>query len=248
MLAVVVFAAFAAGFVNALAGGGSFLTFPALIAAGLPPVDSNATSTVGLFPGQIATAFASRRSLVDASHDKRINVTALALISLIGGLVGGLLLLVTPQQIFSRIVPWLILFATIVFASGNLPGFSVTKVHLGQTGVLVAQALVSIYGGYFGGGIGILMLATLSFYGLRDIRVMNSLKILLAMLMNAGAVLTFSFTGLVHWWEALLVAVAALCGGFLGVHVSTRLKPTYFRAFVIATGIVLSIYFFIKPA
>ena len=120
---LVALAAFSAGFVNAVAGGGSFLTFPALIAAGLPPIDANASSTVPLFPGQIATGYFARDGLAAASADSRINVPVLATISLAGGLIGGLLLLVTPQTVFSRIVPWLILFATTIFAAGSfLPG------------------------------------------------------------------------------------------------------------------------------
>ena len=116
---IVALAAFAAGFINAVAGGGSFLTFPALIAAGLPPIDANASSTVALFPGQIATGYAARDGLAAAAADSRVNVPVLAAISLVGGFIGGILLLVTPQAVFSRIVPWLILFATTIFAGGN---------------------------------------------------------------------------------------------------------------------------------
>ncbi|HEX3494084.1 MAG TPA: TSUP family transporter, partial [Methylocella sp.] len=116
---LVALAAFVAGFINAIAGGGSFLTFAALIAAGLPPIDANASSTVALFPGQIATGYTARDGLAAASADSRVNVPVLAAISIAGGLIGGLLLLVTPQSVFSRIVPWLILFATAIFAGGN---------------------------------------------------------------------------------------------------------------------------------
>ena len=119
VFAIVALAAFAAGFINAFAGGGSFLTFPALIAAGLPPIDANASNTVALFPGQIATGYAARDGLVAASADSRVNVPVLAAISLVGGFLGGILLLVTPESVFSRIVPWLILFATAIFAGGN---------------------------------------------------------------------------------------------------------------------------------
>ena len=119
-IALVALASFAAGFINALAGGGSFLTLPALIAAGVPPIAANASSTVALFPGQITTGFAARDGIRAAAKDHRINVPALAAISLGGGLVGGLLLLVTPAELFARIIPWLILFATLVFAGGNL--------------------------------------------------------------------------------------------------------------------------------
>ncbi len=247
-LILVASAGFAAGFVNALAGGGSFLTLPALIAAGIAPVEANASSTVALFPSQIAMALASRQTLIEAAQDKRINVRLLSIISLVGGFFGGLLLLVTSQAAFSRIVPWLLLFATISFAVGMMPGFGRGQALLNRQGVYVAQALVSIYGGYFGGGIGILMLATLALYGLTDIFLMNGLKILLATLMNAAAVVTFAVTGLVHWPETLLVAVTSSLGGVLGVRLSRRIRPTHVRLFVIFIGIVLTIYFFIKPA
>jgi uncharacterized protein len=246
--ALVALAGFCAGFINALAGGGSFLTLPALIAAGIPPVDANASSTVALFPAQVATTFTERRTLAEVAQDRRINVIALSVISLIGGLVGGLLLLVTSQAVFSRIVPWLLLFATAAFAAGLMPGATRGKPWLDRRAVFVVQAIVSIYGGYFGGGIGILMLATLTLYGLTDIYLMNGLKILLATLMNAAAVVTFIISGLVHWPQTIIVAVAASLGGILAVRLSRTIKPTRIRLFVILIGIVLTIYFFVKPA
>jgi uncharacterized protein len=247
-LALVAFAGFAAGFVNALAGGGSFLTLPSLISAGIPPVAANASSTVALFPAQVSTTFASRRALSDIARDGSINVKVLSLISLVGGFLGGLLLLFTSQQTFSRIVPWLILFATVSFAAGMVPGLAHGKTILSRKGVYFVQWLVSIYGGYFGGGIGILMLATLALYGMTDIILMNGLKILLSALMNAAAVVTFIVTGLVHWPETLLVAVTSSLGGVFGVRLSHRIRPTHVRLFVIFIGIVLTVYFFVKPA
>lgn len=243
---LVALAAFAAGFINAVAGGGSFLTFPALIAAGLPPIDANASNTVALFPGQIATGFAARSGLARAQAG--INVPVLAAISLAGGLIGGFLLLLTPQTVFSAIVPWLILFATAVFAGGNFWIADAKKFRLNQTGVFVAQGLVAIYGGYFGGGAGILMLGTLTLFGLRDIWLMNSLKILLAVLMNAAAVVTFIIAGLVHWQWTIVVAVGAIAGGYAGLHAARRVPPQLVKSFVVAVGIVLTVYFFMKPA
>ena len=245
---LVALAAFSAGFINAVAGGGSFLTFPALIAAGLPPIDANASSTVALFPGQIATGYFARDGLAAASADSRINVPVLATISLAGGLIGGLLLLVTPQTVFSRIVPWLILFATTIFAAGSfLPG-GAKKFKLNRTGIFAAQGLVAVYGGYFGGGIGILMLASLTLFGLRDIWLMNSLKILLGMLMNAAAVVTFIIAGLVHWQWTIVVAIGAISGGYAGLHAARRVPAPIVRGFVVAVGLVLTVYFFMKPA
>jgi uncharacterized membrane protein YfcA len=245
---LVALAAFGAGFINAVAGGGSFLTFPALIAAGLPPVDANASSTVALFPGQIATAYAARSGLTAAAADRRVNVPVLALISLLGGLIGGILLLITPQAVFSRIVPWLILFATAIFAGGNFWLADAKKFSLNRAGVFVAQGLVAIYGGYFGGGIGILMLAALTLSGLRDIWLMNSVKILLAALMNAAAVVTFIAAGLVHWQWTIVVAAGAIAGGYAGLHAARRVAGQIVKNFVVAVGLVLSVYFFLKPA
>jgi uncharacterized membrane protein YfcA len=241
-------AAFAAGLINAIAGGGSFLTFPALIAAGLPPIAANASSTVALFPGQIATAYSARDGLRKASHDGRIDVPVLSLVSLIGGLLGGILLLSTPPSIFSAIVPWLILFATLVFAGGSFLREDRLPFKLKGIGIFVAQAIVAVYGGYFGGGIGILMLAMLTIYGLRDIWLMTSLKILFASLMNVAAVITFVIAGLVHWQETIIMAIAALAGGYMGLHASRRLPSSVIKTFVILMGLVLSISFFVKPA
>jgi uncharacterized protein len=248
ILGLLTIAAFAAGFINAVAGGGSFLTFPALIAAGLPPIHANASSTVALFPGQIATAYAVRSGLVAASADAQVNVPALAAISLIGGFVGGLLLLITPQALFSHMVPWLILFATSIFAGGNFWITDAKKFRLSKEGVFAAQGLVAIYGGYFGGGIGILMLAALTLSGLRDIWLMNSLKILLAVLMNAAAVVTFIIAGLVHWQWTIVVALGAIAGGYAGLHAARRVPAQLVKGFVVVVGLVLTIYFFLKPA
>ncbi len=245
-IAVVAIASFAAGFINALAGGGSFLTLPALIAAGVPPIAANASSTVALFPGQITTGFTARDGIKAAARDHRINVPALAAISLFGGLIGGLLLLVTPASLFNRIIPWLILFATLIFAGGNVLRSEEKRLHLNKTGVLIAQGFVAVYGGYFGGGIGILMLAALTLYGLRDIWLMNSLKILLAVLMNAAAVVTFIIAGLVHWRLTIVAGIAAIVGGYVGIHASRRLPQNVVKGFVIVIGLILTVYFFVK--
>jgi uncharacterized membrane protein YfcA len=245
-VALVALASFTAGFMNVLAGGGSFLTLPAFIAAGVAPIAANASSTVALFPGQIATGISSRDGIAAAAQDHRINAPALAAISLAGGLIGGLLLLVTPASLFSRIIPWLILFATLVFAGGNAVRPESGRFRLNGAGILIAQGFVAVYGGYFGGGIGILMLAALTLYGLRDIWLMNSLKILLAVLMNAAAVVTFIIAGLVRWDLTIIAAIAAIIGGYAGVHAARRLPPRVVKSFVIVVGLVLTVYFFLK--
>ncbi|ACK49081.1 protein of unknown function DUF81 [Methylocella silvestris BL2] len=245
-IAIVALAAFAAGFINALAGGGSFLTLPAFIAAGVPPIAANASSTVALFPGQIATGLSARDGIAAAAKDPRINAPVLAAISLIGGLIGGLLLLVTPPAIFARLIPWLILFATVIFAGGNAIREDSKLFKLNTVGIYLAQALVSIYGGYFGGGIGILMLAALTLYGMRDIWLMNSLKILLAVLMNAAAVVTFIVAGLVYWQLTIVAGVAAIIGGYAGIHAARRLPTRIVKGFVIMIGLILTVLFFLK--
>ena len=245
-LVLLILAGFGAGFINALAGGGSFLTFPALIAAGLPAIDANATSTLALFPAQVATTYAYRRSLAQSLQDPRIDGRLLAIISLVGGFFGAVLLLSTSEQLFERLIPFLLLGATLVFAAGMVMPKQAEKQLLGATGVLVAQCFVSIYGGYFGGGIGILMLAALTLYGLKDIVLMNSLKMALATLMNATATGVFLFSGRIHWLEGLVLSVGSIAGGFAGAHAGSRIPPLYVRLFVIFIGLVLSLHFYLK--
>ncbi|MCI4678486.1 sulfite exporter TauE/SafE family protein [Rhodoblastus acidophilus] len=243
---LLVLAGFGAGFINALAGGGSFLTFPALIGAGLPAISANATSTIALFPAQIATTYAYRDSLAKTLEDPRINGRILAIVSLVGGFFGAILLLSTSEHVFERLVPFLLLGATLVFAAGMVMPKKADKQVLSATGVLVAQCFVAIYGGYFGGGIGILMLAALTLYGLKDIVLMNSLKMLLATLMNATATAVFLFSGRVHWLEAVVLSAGSIAGGFAGAHAGSRIPALFVRLFVIFIGLVLSVHFYLK--
>ncbi len=243
-LLLIFFAGLAAGFINALAGGGSFLTFPSLIAAGLSPIAANATSTIALFPAQVATTYAYRAGLRQSLDDPRIDGHKLALISLVGGFFGAVLLLSTSEQVFAKLVPFLLLAATAVFAFGMIMPKQTENPWLSATGVLTAQVFVAIYGGYFGGGIGILMLAALTLYGLRDIVLMNSLKIALATLMNLTATGVFLFSGKIYWLEALVMAVGSIAGGFLGAHAGSRIKPLYVKIFVICVGLLLSLHFY----
>ncbi len=194
----------------------------------------------------MTTAFAARDGLKAAALDPRVDARVLGAISLVGGFIGALLLLVTPPAVFARIIPWLILFATTVFAAGSALKPDNRFMRLNAKGIYVAQAIVAIYGGYFGGGIGILMLAALTLYGLRDIWLMNSLKIFLATLMNAAAVLALVFTDLIFWRLTLIAAVSAIAGGYVGVHAARRLPPKIVRGFVIAMGVVLTVYFFVR--
>lgn len=238
-------AAAAAGVVNAIAGGGTLLTFPALLGAGVPPVAANATNTVALFPGQLASSFAYRSHIAD----ERQRAIVLAVPSLIGGVLGAWLLLALPERAFAIAVPWLILFACVVLAfQGQLKHLVARARHANHPAALwFAQLAIAIYGGYFGAGIGILMLASLSLMGLRDIHRMNGLKTILGMLINVIAFVFFAVKGLVVWPLAAVMAAGAVAGGWVGARAALRVDQRWIRRFVIGVGLVVSAWLFVKP-
>jgi uncharacterized protein len=238
-------AAFVAGVLNAVAGGGAFITFPALLLAGVPPVAANASSTVALFPGQATSAWAYRR---DIGGIGEFGVGVFIALSLVGGLLGAILLLATPNAVFAGLVPFLLLFATAVFAIGNFVPGATRRLRIGHGCVLAVQFVISVYGGYFGGGIGILMLAALTLYGMRDIHAMNGLKVLLAALMNGAAVIAFILSGIVLWPQTLVMAVAAIAGGYVGALAAKRVDQRLIKGFVVALGVALTAYFFVRGA
>lgn len=241
---LLVVAGFFAGMINSVAGGGSFLTFPALVFAGVPLVASNATSTVALLPGTFASIFSYRGRTADIPG---LNYWALLTVCIAGGLLGSVLLLKTPESAFVSIAPWLLLFATIVFAFGKqISGFLRARFHIGAVVLFCIQGLIAIYGGYFGGGIGIMMLAGLSLYGMTDINAMNGLKTTMGGAMNLVAAMIFIFSGLVHWQEAAVMAIASTAGGYLGATYAQKLDPRYIRATVIIVGALMTIYFFVR--
>ena len=240
---VLFIAAFCAGIQNALAGGGSFLTFPALMLTGLDARAANITSTVALFPGQITTGLAGRRHVSDLPQ---LSFKALFAISLLGGVLGAILLLVTPVSVFEFLVPWLVLFATFVFLWGSF--FRKTNENskpLGPGGAIAAQFAISIYGGYFGGGIGILMLAALTIAGL-DVRKAGATKNVLAGVMNASAVLIFLFSKDVAWTQVMVASVASIAGGQVGAYALKRVNEKILRVCIIILGFGLAIGLFIK--
>jgi len=248
--AVILFlAAVLAGALNSVAGGGSFISFPTLIFTGVPAITANATSTVALWPGSVASVGAYRREFRPWP-----GLFLLGLSSLVGGLLGAELLLHTPPATFVRLIPFLLLVATLLFTFGGslTAGLRrrVEKMEMAPwviTGALAfIQLIIATYGGYFGGGIGILMLAALALAGMENIHEMNALKTLLATCINGVAVVTFIAAGAVAWPQALVMLVGAITGGYGGAHIARQLNPLLVRRFVSVVGVVLTVYFFIR--
>lgn len=237
-------AAIWAGAQNALAGGGSFITLPLLILSGMNPRAANITSTIALFPGQVASGWTGRSLAAGAAG---LSLRSLVTISLIGGAVGAGLLLVTSPSFFARLLPWLILFATIVFAWGSFGPRRHDAAHLGPVGVTAAQFCISVYGGYFGGGIGFLMLAALTASGV-TMRVAGATKNVLAAVMNASAVLIFIFSPEVKWLTAAVYAVGAIVGGVIGGHLIRIANERVLRLLVVLIGLALTVGLFIRGA
>lgn len=231
---VLALAGFGAGVVNSIAGGGTFLTFPALIWAGVPPVAANATSTVAVFPGYLGGTLGYRKELKSLSRRQIIRLT---LITLLGGLIGSLLLLVSSNEAFSMIVPFLLIFATTAFLLGErlrtwTARFTATATPEGAVGLFV----VSLYGGYFNGGLGIVLLALFAMWGWRDIHLMNGVKSGLSFALSAISVVTFAVAGLVVWPLALVMMVAAILGGYSGAWIARIIPVAAARGFVVLMG------------
>ncbi|HEX4208152.1 MAG TPA: sulfite exporter TauE/SafE family protein [Ktedonobacteraceae bacterium] len=239
------------GTLNSVAGGGSFFTFPALLFTNMPGIPANATSTVALWPGSIAGAVAYRNEL--AKQQKGLLLLLIGT-SLIGGILGALLLLYTPQSTFVLLIPYLLLLATLLFTfsgpiTARLRKQSLEKNELtwkSLLGISILQLVIATYGGYFGGGIGILMLASLALMGLENIHVMNALKTVLASCINGVAVVTFIIAGIVSWPQALLMIVGGIIGGYGGAYYARKIDPKWVRLFVMVIGFALTIYFFVK--
>ncbi len=249
-LAIAAVAALVGGVMNSMAGGGTLLTFPALIAAGLSPLSANATSTVALLPGALSSMLGYRKEVAGARHWARL----LTLPSLVGGGLGALLLLNTPGATFDAVVPWLVLAATGLFViqrpllawirrHEQAPLDEAALVERGPTLALIAwQLLIGVYGGYFGAGVGILMLAALGFMGFSNIHRMNGLKNWSGFCMNAVAAATFAVSGIVDWPVALSMAVGAIAGGYLGSRGAQRLPQGVVRGFVAVVGLTSGVW------
>ncbi len=239
----------AAGAINAVAGGGTLVTFPTLLFFGTPPIIANATSTVALVIGTSGSIYGYRQHLPAVKPW----LWRFAPISIVGGLIGAVLLTFTSNKTFSKLVPFLILFATILFlAQGILRrlwqpgGQSHRPRHFAFWLPLLFQLAVAIYGGYFGAGIGILMLACLGFIGHGDIYEMNTLKTILSSLINVVAAAWFIFAGLIQWKKAGVMIFGALAGYYLGSHYSQRIPQTRVRQLITAIGFILSAVIFYK--
>lgn len=235
--------AFVAGIVNAVAGGGTLLTFSALVAV-LNPVHANATSTLALWPASIAAAWGYRQEL----SESRRHLTWLWPPSLIGGIVGSLLVIKLPDRVFASAVPWLLVAASVLLLVqrpmqrwiGAHPHAKPSRRTLAA--IIFFQLLVGIYGGYFGAGIGILMLSSLAFMGIPDIHHMNGVKNVLGATMNGITVVIFALAGVIVLKYALAMALAATLGGYAGARVARRMRPAYVRAVVVAIGFAVAFY------
>ena len=244
-----------AGALNALAGGGSFVSFPALLFLRIPPVEANATNTVALWPGLAASTIA---------YVKRLNAPLRVLVPLLvtsvaGGWAGALLLLKTPQHTFMRLVPWLLLAGTLLFAFGNSIRAMVGKnAVIGKNGGdlrdiswpaivvgSIAELLVAVYGGYFGAGIGFMTLGMLAMMGMRDIHAMGAIRTLLAVAINAAAVVTFIVAHAVLWPQCAVMIAGSLAGGWFGAHYAQKADPRKVRGVVIGVGVAMTAYFFV---
>lgn len=235
-------AGFAAGAINSMAGGGSFLTFPSLVFAGVPPIMANASSTVALVPGSLASALSYRHD-IRALEEKRLK--AWWFVCLIGGAIGAVLLLSTSDKAFRQIAPWLLLFATLLFAFGNQVSLAFRgRLHGNHALMLAVLVPVSIYGGYFGGGMGIMVLAAFRLYGLTDIHGMNGMKAILGGSLNAIASIIFIAAKQIDWRPTLIMMAAAIAGGYIGPMLARRMPQPLIRAIVIFVGAGMTAYFF----
>ena len=238
-----------AGAVNAVAGGGTLITFPSLLAAGLSARVANMTSTVAIWPGSIGGSLAYRKEL--SERTSRLKV--LSAPSILGALAGSILLSVSPDAVFDAIVPYLIIFASLVLAANARlsklalrHGFAAQHEAYMPSSMYVVMFLVGVYGGYFGAGIGILMLAAISILAPDDLQHSNAVKGLLGLLMNFTAVIVFAFLGLVEWGPAAVMAVCSTLGGYAGVSVARRMNSNVLRAVIVAWGLSMGLYLLLK--
>jgi hypothetical protein len=248
--ALLFLAAAVAGVINAVAGGGSFISFPALIFAGVPAVSANATNTAALWPGSAASVGAYRAEL----WEQRGQIMLFGGTSLVGGLLGALLLLRIPDAAFDALIPYLMLVATLIFAASPAITRYTRRLAPGASAaggarralLLIGYLAVAVYGGFFGAGLGILILAVLGLLGFENIHEMNALKTFQAVLINGVAVATFVVAGIIHWPQALVMTVGAIAGGYGGAAVARRMPAERVRTAVLVISVSLTAYFFLR--
>ena len=233
------------GALNSVAGGGSFIAFPALLFSGIAPVVANATNTVALWPAGLASAFAYRHDL----PGPRSTLIVLSIASFVGGIAGAVLLLKTSETTFVHLLPWLLLVASVLFTAGKrltskIRAQSATPRALAA--VAVVQTVIAIYGGYFGGGMGILMLAALSLVGMTNIHAMNALKTILGAVINGVAVLAFIIAGAVAWRPGSVMVLGGILGGYAGAALARRIAPARVRTFAGIVAWSMTVYFFVR--
>jgi hypothetical protein len=236
------------GAINAVAGGGSFIAFPALLFTGVPPVAANATNTLALWVGVTASGGAYRNRL---NISRRVMIP-LIVTSVFGGLAGAFLLIKTPAQTFLKVLPWLLLGATLLFAFGKhltgriAAGISSDATRGAITGASIFELVVAVYGGYFGGGMGIMNLAMLAALGMTDIHAMNALKVVLGGVINGVATVTFVITGAIVWPEGIVMTAGAILGGYFAAKWAQKMPQSWIRNFVIFVGAAMTVYFFVQ--
>jgi uncharacterized protein len=243
-------ASFIAGVINAMAGGGSFISFPAMLAIGVPPIQANATNTVALWPGQLVSVWALRTDL------RRDLLAVVITASIVGGVGGAVVLLITPQITFMHLIPWLLLVASLLFwVSGPVSRWLRSRTekahvpHKPSVPVLFLAILpVTFYIGYFGAGAGFLLMSALAFFGVEEMHELNSLKVVAACTSNFCAVVTFICGGAIVWHYCLISMVFAGIGGYAGAQYSRKMNPDVLRAVVVTIGCVMAAYFFWRQA
>ncbi|WP_415891668.1 sulfite exporter TauE/SafE family protein [Neptuniibacter sp. PT8_73] len=241
-------AGFFGGVLNAIAGGGSFITFPALMFVGVPPISANATNTFSACAGYMSGTYALRK---DIRQDRK-NLIKLILISFIGGIAGAVLLLRTPEEVFLEAVPWLLLFATILFIFGGrlnsaLKNLSGTHKHASAVGGFLLMLLlfgVCLYGGFFNAGLGIITLSYLALAGYTNINTMNGIKLLVSSCVSLIAIVLFIIDGVIDWYSGTIVLIGTLAGGYYAAHYSRQLPQQWVRNFVIFASCGITAYFF----
>lgn len=248
-IALLVASGLLGGAANALAGGGTFFTFPAMLEAGLPPVAANASNAVALYPGRFPSVVAGWRELMQL----RSRLLRASAVAALGSLAGAALLLAARERVFISLIPWLLLFATLLFAAGGHLVLAMQRLKprrgrrgLGRVLGLAFEAAVAIYGGYFGAGAAFMVMAGHAMTGIDDVRQNVALKNLVVTVMTTVSVATFIVAGAVAWRETLVMLPGAMAGGYFGARLAQRLHPGKLRGFIIAVGVALTAYYFVK--